>query len=275
MHLPVHRLCALLITLCVVAACSGRDVPRSAPRLPQADCLPGERGFLRAKFRGAIEAEPDWRGAELQCEGGARPDGSGVRVSFLGPADLQGRRLRMVFGIGAKPGLGASHSVPTNVTVIVEGQKQLYGTQGDNKCEVESMVQEPVIGKAAARSTLMREYRIAARGYCIDPASSLDGTARLYIDRFDFAGLARFNENELLPLHLATLGAHALRTARLRRCCRTDRIATGASAASGGAGQQTSPFRARRCRSIQAPAQTGSTSASPTPMRTGNWDSCS
>jgi hypothetical protein len=199
MHLPVHRLCALLITLCVVAACSRPgDVPRSAAGLSQADCLPGERGFLRAKFRGAIEAEADWHGADLQCEGGSRPDGSGVRVSFLGPADLKGQRLRLVFGIGAKPGLGASHSVPTNVTVIVEGAKLLYATQGADKCEVESMVQEPVIiSNAAARSTLMREYRIAARGYCIDPASSLDGKARLYIDRFDFAGLARFNDNEL------------------------------------------------------------------------------
>ncbi|HEV7432769.1 MAG TPA: hypothetical protein VGN77_06970 [Steroidobacteraceae bacterium] len=194
----MHRLCALLIALVSVAACSERAVPRSSARQPQAECLPGERGYLHAKFRGAIDAEPDWRGAGLQCEGGARPDGSGVRVSFLGPADAKGARLRLVFGIGAKPGLGASHAVPTNVTVIVEGQTQLYATQGADKCEVESMVQEPVpIYKVAARSTPMRAYRIAARGYCIDPASSLDGTARLYIDRFDFAGLARFEDNEL------------------------------------------------------------------------------
>src|SRR5476649_2386990 len=151
-HLPVHRLCAFLLTLCVVAACSRQELPRSVSGLPQAECLPGERGFLRAKFRGAIEAEADWRGAGLQCEGGARPDGSGVRVSFLGPADAKGQRLRLVFGMDAKPGLGASHTVPTNVTVIVEGAKQLYATQGGDKCEVESMVQEPVIiNKAAAR----------------------------------------------------------------------------------------------------------------------------
>jgi len=198
MLVPAHRFCTLLIILCAVAACSGRSAPNSAARPAQAQCLPGERGFLRAKFRGAIEAEPDWRGSELQCEGGARPDGSGVRVSFLGPADPQGRRLRLVFGMGAKPGLGASRAVPTNVTVILEGQKQLYATQGADKCEVEFMVQEPVIiPKAAAHGSLLRDYRIAARGYCIDPASSLDGSARLYIDRFDFAGLARFNENEL------------------------------------------------------------------------------
>jgi hypothetical protein len=197
MPTPLPRT-ALLIALCALTACSARTVPRAAAPAPGADCLPGERGFLHAKFRGAIEAEPDWRGAGLQCEGGARPDGSGVRVSFLGPADPKGRRLRLVFGIGAKPGLGASRSVPTNVTVIVEGGKLLYATQGADKCQVESMVQEPLApGRGEARTALMREYRIAARGYCIDPASSLDGTARLYIDRFDFAGLARFSDNEL------------------------------------------------------------------------------
>ena len=194
-----HRLLALLLLLYAVAGCSAREAPRAAAKGPEpAACVPGERGYLRAKFRGAIEAEPDWRGAGLECEGGARPDGRGLRVAFLGPADENGRRLRLVFGIAAGPGLGASRGVPTNITVIVEGQKQFYATQGDDKCQVESMVQEPVApANAAARASAMRSYRIAARGYCIDPAASLDGTERLYIDRFDFAGLARFEDNEL------------------------------------------------------------------------------
>ncbi len=198
MIVTAHRFCALMLIVCVMVACSARNGAQALAPSPATQCLPGDRGFLHAKFRGAIESEPDWRGAELQCEGGARPDGSGVRVSFLGPADAQGRRLRMVFGIGAKPGLGAARAVPTNVTVILEGQKQLYATQGEGKCEVESMVQEPLmVPKGASGASLTRDYRIAARGYCIDPASSLDGTGHLYIDRFDFAGLARFNENEL------------------------------------------------------------------------------
>ena len=198
MPLPPHRLCTLLLALHALAACGGHAVPQPVPGRPTAECLPGERGFLRAKFRGALESELDWRGGGLQCEGGARPDGSGLRVSFLGPPDAHGHRLRLVFGIETKPGLGASRAVPTNITVIVEGAKQLYATQGADKCQVETMVQEPVATAHGNRgASLMRDYRIAARGYCIDPASSLDGAARLYIDRFDFAGLARFNENEL------------------------------------------------------------------------------
>ncbi len=198
MPLPAHRLCTAALLLLALVACGGHAVPQPIAGRPDIQCLPGERAYLRAKFRGALESEPDWRGGELQCEGGARPDGSGFRVSFLGPAGAHGRRLRLVFGIEAQPGLKASRGVPTNITVIVEGGKQLYATQGADKCQVETMLQEALpIASAAAPASSMRDYRIAARGYCIDPASSLDGTARLYIDRFDFAGLARFTDNEL------------------------------------------------------------------------------
>src|SRR3954468_9877190 len=119
---PAPWFVALLGLLGALSACQQQGMPGTATALAPPQCLPGERGFLRAKLRGAIEAEPDWHGAGLQCEGGARPDGSGVRVSFLGPADLEGRHLRLVFGIDAKPGVGTSRAVPTNVTIIVEGQ---------------------------------------------------------------------------------------------------------------------------------------------------------
>ena len=173
---------------------AGPGVP--LPRQRRA-CLPGERGYLRASLRGAIGAELDWRGAALQCEGGARPDGRGVRVSFLGPPDARGQRLRLVFGVAARAGAGATRNAPTNVTVIVEGRQRLYATQGDERCTVESLVQEPVPATAPPSPGAMLPYRIAARGYCIDPAMTLDGTARLYINRFDFAGVARFEDNEL------------------------------------------------------------------------------
>ena len=189
-------LCSLIVALCVGPACSPDGLPgivaNSTTRPASADCLPGERGYLRASLRGAIDTEIDWRGSTLQCEGGARPDNRGLRVSFLGPPDALGRQLRLVFGIAAIPGSNASKS-PTNITVIVEGQHQLYATQGDDKCMVESLVQEPI----AERRQSITLYRVAARGYCIDPAATLDGSGRLYINRFDFAGVARFEDNEL------------------------------------------------------------------------------
>ena len=190
-RLHFRRLLALTLSLCATVACAPEEPQRPAMTAATAPaCLPGDRGYLRASLRGAIEAEPDWRGAALQCEGGARPDGRGVRVSFLGPADAQGHRLRVVFGIAAQPGEPSSAAAATNITVIAEGQNRVYATQGDDKCAVDTLVQEPLVASGHL-------YRVAARGYCIDPAATLDGSGRLYVNRFDFAGVARFEDNDL------------------------------------------------------------------------------
>lgn len=169
-----------------------------------AACLPGERGYLRASLRGEIEADLDWRGAPLQCEGGARPDGRGVRLSFLGPANAGGHRLRLVFGIATRPGQPRTTAAATNVTVIVEGEQRLFTTRGDGRCAIDTVVQEPLpLADAGGHAGALHEYRVAARGYCIDPATTLDGGGRLYINRFDFAGVARFEDDDL---HVATHG---------------------------------------------------------------------
>jgi hypothetical protein len=211
----LHALAAALPALAgalALLACTGVPTPGTVATVPgatapgangpgdgqpDAGCLPGERGYLRASLRGAIDTEADWRGAQLQCEGGARPEGRGLRVSFLGPADAGGRRLRLVFGIAARPGTGATRNAATHITVIVEGRHRLYATQGDDQCAVEALVQQALPVTAAPAPGAARSYRIAARGYCIDPATALDGTERLYMNRFDFAGLARFDDNEL------------------------------------------------------------------------------
>ena len=203
-----------MASACVVTvACSSHGPPEgvalrpSAAPYERATCLPGERGYLRASLRGAIDADLDWRGAGLECEGGARPDHGGLRVSFRGPVDLQGRRLRIVFGLAVPPGTARSRMAPTNITVIVEGRNALYATQGEDKCTVEALVQQPLAAVPALAgppgdptpasgtpASSSHFYRVAARGYCIDPASTLDGSGRLYINRFDFAGLAQFDE---------------------------------------------------------------------------------
>jgi hypothetical protein len=161
-------------------------------------CLPGERGFLQASLRGALNEQLDWRGAQLQCEGGARPQGKGLRVSFAGPLGNSGRRLRLVFGLAAAPGARLLHTLPANVTAIVENENRVYATLGDDKCTVESLLQEPLPAPMpAAAAGSAREYRIAARGFCVSPAATLSGDEHLYIDRFDFAGRVRFEEIDI------------------------------------------------------------------------------
>ena len=191
----------LVLLLIPVGACSPRAPLGSAAKPDAASsCLPGERGYLRVGLRGALDRDLDWRGAQLQCEGGARPAGHGLRVSFAGTSNAAGQRLRIVFGISVAPGAPSAGHLPTNVTVIVEGENRLYATQGEDKCQVESMVQQALPGSPGSPG--IHDYRIAARGFCVDPATTLDGSARLYLNRFDFAGIARFEDNDL---HAPTL----------------------------------------------------------------------
>lgn len=149
-----------------------------------AGCLASGDGFLRARMRGALDLDIDWRNGDIECTGGQRPDGSGLRVTFAGPLQSDGRRLRFVFGIGQATEGVAAQGLPTNLTVIFEGERRLFATQGDDKCTVDSLTQQrtgPLGGKS-------RSWRVEARGFCIEPASTLQGTERLLVMRFDFAG---------------------------------------------------------------------------------------
>jgi hypothetical protein len=158
---------------------------------PAVGCLAGGNGYLRARIRGALNLDIDWRNAELECDGGARPDGSGIRVSFAGPLSSDGRRVRMVFGVGtASEGSGGS-ALPTNLTVIFEGEKRLFATRGQDKCTVDHLEQQRV----GDLNGPLRSYRVIARGFCVEPASALDGEERIVVTRFDFAGRATFEPN--------------------------------------------------------------------------------
>lgn len=174
-----------------MAFLSGCDAPRTpAPRSATVSCLPGERAFLQARLRGAIDTQLDWRGSGLQCEGGARPDGQGIRVSISGPLGNT-RRLRFVFGIAAPPERSGAGPWPTNVTVLLEGESRIYGTLGDDKCSVDSLEQQRLPDSSQSQT-----YRVAFRGYCIDPATVLGGDEKLYVERFDVAAIARYETGD-------------------------------------------------------------------------------
>src|SRR5271170_3872461 len=93
--------CALLLLALALlpSGCSRQQAPpsssSSAPPLAVAGCLGAAPTFLRAQLRGALEADLNWSGAALACEGSARPNGEGLRISLAGPLDSSGRTLRM------------------------------------------------------------------------------------------------------------------------------------------------------------------------------------
>jgi uncharacterized membrane protein (UPF0127 family) len=178
----------------------------AAAQAHAAGCLATGNGYLRARVGGALNLDIDWRNAELECEGSPRPDGSGVRVSFAGPARSDGRRVRMVFGIGGVREGSPGHGLRTNLTVMFEGEQRLFATRGDDRCTVDDLSQERV----GALGGNIRSYRVIARGFCVAPASTLKGDEQIVVSRFDFAGLATFEDD------IADLGTFPRTTLEIR-----------------------------------------------------------
>ena len=163
--------------------------PPAATPAP-AGCLPTGNGYLKARIRGALNLDIDWRNAELECDGGPRPDGSGIRVAFAGPKRADGRRLRLVFGVSAAREGRAGRSLPTNLTLIVEGAQRLYTTRGEDHCTVDTLTQQRLHAAGTPR-----RYRIVARGFCVAPAATLNSAERILVSSFDFAGNAVFGDD--------------------------------------------------------------------------------
>ena len=168
-----------------------------APLVPATLCLAGTgRGYLRARLRGALDLDVTWDGADLQCEGGPRPDGLGLRVTLAGePRGGGGRRLRFVFGIDDVPEGASVRARPTNVTLIFEGEQRLFATRGDDKCTTDELRQERIGALGGAR----RSWRVVARGFCVAPATTLAGDARLLLTSFDFAAEVTYGDDTAAP----------------------------------------------------------------------------
>jgi hypothetical protein len=186
----------LLLCLAAPSGLASELGASAAAAAPSAGCLASGNGFLRARIRGALNLDIDWKNAELECDGSARPNGHGIRLSFAGPLRSGGRRMRMVFGVATTAEGAAGRALPTNITVIFEGEQRLYTTRGDKRCTVDQL-QEQRVG---ALGPGLRSYRVVARGFCTEPAVTLDQGERILVTRFDFAGRVSF-ENTTLAAH--------------------------------------------------------------------------
>ena len=192
--------CALAISsaLLLTPALPGGALaaPEGPPATPSpGGCLASGNGFLRARIRGALNLDVNWQNAEIECEGDARPNGNGIRLSFAGPLSSDGRRMRVVFGVTrATEGLAGS-ALPTNLTVIFEGEKRLFATRGDDKCTVDKLQQERV--ESVGGET--RSYRVIGSGFCTEPANTLNEKERIVVSSFDFAGRVTYTRKPTAP----------------------------------------------------------------------------
>jgi len=155
-------------------------------------CFVGGEGYLRARLRGAVDLDIDWKNSDMECAGGPRPNGRGVRVSIGGPPRGDGRRIRIVFGIANVHEGTPGDALPTNVTLLFEGEQRLFATQGDDKCTVDKLTQQRV----ESLGTPTAVYRVVARGFCLGPATSLTRDERVLLTSFDFAGRVEFGDDD-------------------------------------------------------------------------------
>lgn len=178
------------MTIALLAACAAcaadHDSTAGTNAPPAGSCLAAGDGALHARLRGALNADLDWANAQMSCEGGVRPDGAGLRVSIAGPfpgqqEDSAATRLRFVFGMDLKDAAaGPAQALPTNLTVIVEGQKQIFATRGSDRCAVETLARTPLPAASG------KPERVQARGYCTVPAVDAGTGDSLLVATFEF-----------------------------------------------------------------------------------------
>ncbi len=186
----MSHLFALMAPLLAVGA-----TPSASPTPPAAGCLVAGDGYLRARVRGALDLDLDWKNDEMQCEGGPRPrgknDSRGLRVSIGGPPRGDGRRIRLVFGVGGVAEGASGQALKTNVTLFLEGEQRAFATLGDDKCSVD-LDQQRIEVLGAGRAV----YRVVGRGFCLGPATSLTQGERVVVTSFDFAGRVEFSDDD-------------------------------------------------------------------------------
>jgi len=173
----------LLLAL-LATACGAADGP-ATPRRP-GDCVPADEGYLRARLQGGVEAEIDWSAPAPQCRGSLRPGGDGIRMVFRGTAGADGTSLLLVLGAGPLRAGESTRNVPVNLTLVRVGTGQFYATQGDDRCALDEVRQEPIDPQRGL-------YRVLARGYCTSPARALTGAGAVLVPRFDLAAVVDFS----------------------------------------------------------------------------------
>lgn len=194
--------CSTLGITCKVHAQQATAEDGTTATAPEAavSCLPDGGGFLEARLSGAVQMELAWGNEGTECTGAVRPDG-GIRMRFS-HAEGDGR-LVLLFGVaGLREGQSAK-ALPVNVTVIREGRGEFYSTQGDDKCTLDEVRQEPLVGVPHRART----YRISARGFCTHPARAVRGEGVILMSRFDYVGRVDFDSEDHDDLEDAPLMA--------------------------------------------------------------------
>ncbi len=140
----------------------------------------GEDGFLATALYGAIATELDWTAADLACEGMPRPDGEGARLRFAGSDGP--RQIAIIIALPALERGSTASELPSNVTLIEEGNGRFFSTADLDNCWTDITTSE-ALGESATR------YRIGGTLYCVQPLAEVNGSSSITLSEMRFSGL--------------------------------------------------------------------------------------
>ncbi len=195
LQFPAHRGPLAALFACLTLAGCGAEPPEESPPaaaeppaeasfLPDAssgaqDC--GEAGRLEVDLFGALEGEVRWTAADLRCEGMPRPDGAGARLRFAGPFGADGQPIAFIVAVPSLAQGETGTELPSNVTLIAEGQGRFFSTPDLDGCWTDIASQTPLAAEG--------QYSIDGQIYCISPIPDVNGSGSVSIDEFSFSGL--------------------------------------------------------------------------------------
>ena len=179
----------LLALLSGTGGCGADTPPDVAPEPQPSSFLPanpaaregcGAGGLVRATVFGALNGEVHWTGEQMDCEGMPRPGGAGVRLRFAGIAD--GIPLAIIIGVDGILPEETAVELPTNVTLIEEGQGRFFSTSDLDACWTD-------VERQVAIDADSGRYAIDGKLYCISPLAEVNGSGSVSIPEMQFSGL--------------------------------------------------------------------------------------
>ncbi len=157
----------------------GAGMPGATLAAAQFDlCRAVDDGYLSGHLYGALDRAIEWRGTDMTCEGGPRPNGEGLRLVFAAPADDSRPRLVFVIGVAGTVGDLSGSERLANITLIDEASGRFFSSGGQERCwtTVESVEYDG------------GQVRIGGEVYCQGSLPSLSDGSSVTLRDFRYSG---------------------------------------------------------------------------------------
>jgi len=141
-------------------------------------CRSVDDAYLSGTVYGAVNREIEWRGTDMQCEGGSRPGGGGIRLVFAAPDTVDQDRLVFVIGISGTVAELTDAERTANVTVIDESSGRFFSSGGQERCWT-------TVASVDGDGT---RYRIGGEVYCAGSLPSLSDGSSISLRDFRYSG---------------------------------------------------------------------------------------